>query len=70
MGLFPLAGADDLQPRRAPIAAGDECLPGPAAPGWGQILAFGVLPVLVVFAFFQFFQRWFVQGVAGSAVKG
>lgn len=26
-----------------------------------------VLPVLIVFAFFQ---RWFVQGVAGSAVKG
>ncbi|MET9909365.1 hypothetical protein ABZZ74_21580 [Streptomyces sp. NPDC006476] len=24
-------------------------------------------PVLIVFAFFQ---RWFVQGVAGSAVKG
>lgn len=39
-------------------------------PDWGQILAFGVLlvaPVLVVFAVFQ---RWFVQGVAGTAVKG
>jgi multiple sugar transport system permease protein len=34
---------------------------------WGQVLAPGVLPVLVVFAFFQ---RWFVQGVASSAVKG
>lgn len=39
-------------------------------PDWGQILAFGVLlvaPVLVVFAVFQ---RWFVQGVASTAVRG
>jgi multiple sugar transport system permease protein len=39
-------------------------------PDWGQIFAFGtrlVLPVLVVFLIFQ---RYFVQSVAGSAVKG
>ncbi|MFJ3309025.1 carbohydrate ABC transporter permease [Streptomyces sp. NPDC086549] len=39
-------------------------------PDWGQILAFGVLLVLPVLVVFVFFQRWFVQGVAGSAVKG
>jgi multiple sugar transport system permease protein len=37
---------------------------------WGQILAFGVLLVLPVLIVFAFFQRWFVQGVASSAVKG
>ncbi|WP_128374475.1 carbohydrate ABC transporter permease [Streptomyces cavernae] len=37
---------------------------------WGQILAFGVLLVLPVLVVFVFFQRWFVQGVASSAVKG
>lgn len=39
-------------------------------PDWGQILAFGVLLVLPVLIVFLFFQRWFVQGVASSAVKG
>lgn len=39
-------------------------------PDWGQILAFGVLLVLPVLVVFAFFQRWFVQGVASSAVKG
>ncbi|MFI6933775.1 carbohydrate ABC transporter permease [Streptomyces sp. NPDC050287] len=39
-------------------------------PDWGQILAFGVLLVLPVLIVFAFFQRWFVQGVASSAVKG
>jgi multiple sugar transport system permease protein len=39
-------------------------------PDWGQILAFGVLLILPVLVVFAFFQRWFVQGVASSAVKG
>ncbi|MDX2545137.1 carbohydrate ABC transporter permease [Streptomyces sp. WI04-05B] len=39
-------------------------------PDWGQTLAFGVLLVLPVLIVFAFFQRWFVQGVASSAVKG
>ncbi|MFK4105833.1 carbohydrate ABC transporter permease [Streptomyces sp. NPDC019531] len=39
-------------------------------PDWGQILAFGVLLVAPVLVMFAVFQRWFVQGVASSAVRG
>ncbi len=37
---------------------------------WGPIFAFGVLLVAPVLAVFLAFQRWFIQSVAGSAVKG
>jgi multiple sugar transport system permease protein len=37
---------------------------------WGQIFAFGVLLVLPVLVVFLVFQRWFVQSVATSGLKG
>ncbi|WP_369160534.1 carbohydrate ABC transporter permease [Candidatus Thiodiazotropha sp. LNASS1] len=37
---------------------------------WGDILAFGVMMVLPVLLLFIIFQRWFVRGVASSAIKG
>jgi multiple sugar transport system permease protein len=37
---------------------------------WGQIFAFGVLLVLPVLLVFLVFQRWFVQSVATSGLKG
>jgi multiple sugar transport system permease protein len=37
---------------------------------WGQIFAFGVLLVLPVLIVFLLFQRWFVQSVATSGLKG
>lgn len=37
---------------------------------WGQTFAFGTLLVLPVLIVFLIFQRYFVQSVAGSAVKG
>jgi multiple sugar transport system permease protein len=37
---------------------------------WGDILAFGMMMVSPVLLVFVIFQRWFVQGVASSAVKG
>jgi multiple sugar transport system permease protein len=37
---------------------------------WGDILAFGTLMVIPVLAVFLMFQRWFVRGVASSAIKG
>jgi multiple sugar transport system permease protein len=37
---------------------------------WGQIFAFGVLMVLPVLVVFLVFQRWFVQSVATSGLKG
>lgn len=37
---------------------------------WGQIFAFGVLMVLPTLIVFLLFQRWFVQSVATSGLKG
>ncbi|MES9821204.1 MAG: carbohydrate ABC transporter permease [Candidatus Thiodiazotropha sp.] len=37
---------------------------------WGDILAFGVMMVSPVLLLFVIFQRWFVRGVASSAIKG
>jgi multiple sugar transport system permease protein len=37
---------------------------------WGDILAFGVMMVTPVLVIFVLFQRWFVRGVAASAIKG
>ncbi|MES9993826.1 MAG: carbohydrate ABC transporter permease [Candidatus Thiodiazotropha sp.] len=37
---------------------------------WGDILAFGVMMVSPVLLVFVIFQRWFVAGVASSAIKG
>ena len=37
---------------------------------WGDIFAFGVMMVLPVLVIFLLFQRWFVQGVATTGVKG
>lgn len=37
---------------------------------WGQLFAFGTVLVLPVLIVFLIFQRYFVQSVAGSAVKG
>jgi len=37
---------------------------------WGQVFAFGVMLVLPVLLVFLAFQRWFIQSVASSAIKG
>ncbi|MDX2505844.1 MAG: carbohydrate ABC transporter permease [Gammaproteobacteria bacterium] len=37
---------------------------------WGDIFSFGVMMVIPVLLMFLFFQRWFVQGVATTGVKG
>ncbi len=37
---------------------------------WGDIFAFGVMMVTPVLLLFVLFQRWFVQGVATTGVKG
>ncbi len=37
---------------------------------WGDILAFGAMMVMPVLVVFVAFQRWFVRGVAASAIKG
>lgn len=37
---------------------------------WGDILAFGVMMVAPIMILFLLFQRWFVQGVASTGIKG
>jgi multiple sugar transport system permease protein len=37
---------------------------------WGDIFAFGVMMVTPVLLIFVLFQRWFVQGVATTGIKG
>lgn len=39
-------------------------------PAWGQIMAYASLVTLPVLTVFALFQRWFVQSVASSGVKG
>ncbi|MFZ1181515.1 MAG: carbohydrate ABC transporter permease [Herbaspirillum sp.] len=40
------------------------------SPAWGQIMAYASLVTLPVLTIFVAFQRWFVQSVASSGVKG
>jgi multiple sugar transport system permease protein len=66
--LWPVLMVSDPSVRPLPLEL--SVFPGQQPPDWGQILAFGVLLVLPVLIVFTFFQRWFVQGIASSAVKG
>ncbi|AVV41147.1 carbohydrate ABC transporter permease [Streptomyces sp. ID05-04B] len=66
--LWPVLMVSD--PALRPLPLEMSVFQGQQPPDWGQILAFGVLLVLPVLVVFAFFQRWFVQGVASSAVKG
>ncbi|MBQ0987032.1 carbohydrate ABC transporter permease [Streptomyces sp. F63] len=66
--LWPVLMVSDPSVRPLPLAI--SVFQGRQPPEWGEILAFGVLLVLPVLVVFALFQRWFVQGVASSAVKG
>jgi multiple sugar transport system permease protein len=66
--LWPVLMVSDPVVRPLPLEI--SVFQGQEPPDWGQILAFGVLLILPVLVVFAFFQRWFVQGVASSAVKG
>lgn len=37
---------------------------------WGDIFAFGVMMVLPILLVFLFFQRWFIRGVVATGLKG
>ncbi|WP_133913098.1 carbohydrate ABC transporter permease [Streptomyces sp. NBC_00582] len=66
--LWPVLMVSDPAVRPLPLEM--SVFQGQQPVDWGQVLAFGVLLVLPVLIVFAFFQRWFVQGVAASAVKG
>ncbi len=66
--LWPLLITSDPAVRPLPLQMG--VFSAQVPPDWGQIFAFGTVLVLPVLIFFLVFQRYFVQSVAGSAVKG
>jgi len=66
--LWPVMMVD--QPSVRPLPLEISVFQGQPPYDWGQIFAFGVLMVAPVLLVFLVFQRWFVSGVAASAVKG
>ncbi|MCZ2822651.1 carbohydrate ABC transporter permease [Modestobacter sp. VKM Ac-2977] len=66
--LWPVMMVD--QPQRRPLPLEIAVFQGQPPYDWGQIFAFGVLMVLPVLLVFLLFQRWFVQSVASSGLKG
>lgn len=66
--LWPLLVTVGPGVRPLPVAIATFYTQPPLA--WGDILAFGVMMVTPVLVVFVVFQRWFVRGVASSAVKG
>ncbi|MFH5822928.1 carbohydrate ABC transporter permease [Georgenia sp. AZ-5] len=66
--LWPVMMID--QPQRRPLPLAISVFQGQPPYDWGQIFAFGVLMVLPVLVVFLLFQRWFVQSLASSGLKG
>lgn len=66
--LFPVMVVD--QPKYRPLPLAISVFKAEPPTDWGQIMAFGVLLVLPVVIVFLLFQRWFVQSVASSGLKG
>ncbi len=66
--LWPVLMVSDPAARPLPLAL--SVFQGQPPYDWGQIMAFGVMMVLPVLVVFLLFQRWFVQSVASSGLKG
>ena len=66
--LWPSLVTSDPAVRPLPLEMGVFSAQRPV--DWGQLFAFGTVLVLPVLIVFLIFQRYFVQSVAGSAVKG
>lgn len=66
--LWPVLMVSDPAARPLPLAL--SVFQGQPPYDWGQIMAFGVMMVLPVLIVFLVFQRWFVQSVASSGLKG
>ena len=66
--LWPVMMIDEAQVRPLPLQITVFQSQPPYA--WGEIFAFGVLMVLPILLVFLVFQRWFVQSVASSGLKG
>ena len=66
--LWPVLMVSDTNVRPLPLEL--SVFQSSQPPEWGNVLAFGVIFVLPVLIVFLFFQRWFVASVASSAIKG
>jgi multiple sugar transport system permease protein len=66
--LWPLLMTSDPAVRPLPLQM--SVFSAQLPPDWGQVFAFGTLLVLPVLIVFLLFQRYFIQSVAGSAIKG
>lgn len=66
--LWPVLMVSDPDARPLPLAL--SVFQGQPPYDWGQIMAFGVMMVMPVLIVFLIFQRWFVQSVASSGLKG
>ena len=66
--LFPLMMVDN--PLYVPLPLEIQVYFTQPPTDWGPIFAFGVILVIPVMAVFLLFQRWFIQSVAASAIKG
>ncbi len=66
--LWPVLMVDDASRRPLPLEI--SVFQGQPPFDWGQIFAFGVMMVVPVLIVFLSFQRWFVQSVASSGLKG
>ncbi|WP_372339677.1 hypothetical protein [Nocardiopsis sp. CC223A] len=68
MSLWPVLMVSDPTVRPLPLAI--SVYQGHPPSGGGDIMAFGVMMVLPMLAVFLAFQRWFVQSVASTGLKG
>lgn len=66
--LWPVMMVD--QPAYRPLPLEISVFQAQPPTDWGQIFAFGVMLVLPLLIVFLLFQRWFVQSVASSGLKG
>jgi multiple sugar transport system permease protein len=66
--LWPSLVVSDPSTRPLPLEI--SVFSGQQPTDWGAVFAFGTLLVLPVLVLFLVFQRFFIQSVAGSAVKG
>ncbi len=66
--LWPLMATRDTSVRPVSLALASFFSTPP--PIWGNLMAFSVLISLPILILYLAFQRWFIQSVVGSAVKG
>lgn len=66
--LWPVMVTRGIDVRPLPLGIGTFKTTPPVQ--WGDIMAYATMMTLPVLAVFVVFQRWFVQGIASSGVKG